>query len=181
LNVEKTLPRYLTLYIEPLIPVNTPQDDINKISTTHMLSWFQTKVNIAEFVKCFQKLNDRFFVICKDRECKEVLLNDFSRFEIRGIIYLMRNAHPLTSESRKNYIDITLYNLPFELNPDCVIQKFQKYATIIIELHSPTFRSFPTIQSGVRVIRVKALHTHIPRRIFALDLLRCDRTILMRT
>jgi hypothetical protein len=44
-----------------------------------MLSWFQTKVNISEFVKCFQKLNDRFYVTCKDRECKEVLLNDFSR------------------------------------------------------------------------------------------------------
>jgi hypothetical protein len=45
----------------------------NKISTTDMLSWFQTKVNISEFVKCFQKLNDRFYVTCKDRECKEVL------------------------------------------------------------------------------------------------------------
>jgi hypothetical protein len=78
------------------------------------------KVNISEFVKCFQKLNDRFYVTCKDRECKEVLLNDFSRFEIRGIIYLMRNAHPLTWESRKNYIDITLYNLPFEIKPDSV-------------------------------------------------------------
>lgn len=166
LNVEKTLSRELTLYIEPLTQVNTTQDDINKISTTDMLSWFQTKVNISEFVKCFQKLNDRFYVTCKDRECKEVLLNDFSRFEIRGIIYLMRNAHPLTWESRKNYIDITLYNLPFEIKPDSVIQKFQKYATIIIELRSPTFRSFPTIQSGVRVVRVKALHTHIPRRIF---------------
>ena len=165
-DVEKTLSRDLTLYIEPLIQVNTTQDDINKISTTDMLSWFQTKVNISEFVKCFQKLNDRFYVTCKDRECKEVLLNDFSRFEIRGIIYLMRNAHPLTWESRKNYIDITLYNLPFEIKPDSVIQKFQKYATIIIELRSPTFRSFPTIQSGVRVVRVKALHTHIPRRIF---------------
>jgi hypothetical protein len=38
LNVEKTLYRDLTLYIEPLIPVNTTQDDINKISTTDMLS-----------------------------------------------------------------------------------------------------------------------------------------------
>jgi hypothetical protein len=46
LNVEKTLSRDLTLYIEPLIQVNTTQDDINKISTTDMLSWFQTKVNI---------------------------------------------------------------------------------------------------------------------------------------
>ena len=95
LNVEKTLSRDLTLYIEPLIPVNTTQDDINKISTTDMLSWFQTNVNITEFAKCFQKLNDHFCVTCKDRECKEVLLSDFSRFEIRGIIYLMRNAHPL--------------------------------------------------------------------------------------
>jgi len=166
LNVGKTLSRNLTLYIEPLIPMNTTQDDRNKISTTDMLSWFQTKVNIAEFVKCFQKVNDRFFLTCKDEECKEVLLNDFSRFEIRDIVYLMRNAHPLTWESRKNYIDITIYNLPFEIKPDSVIQKFQKYATIIIELRSPTFRSFPTIQSGVRVVRVKALHTHIPRRIF---------------
>ena len=126
--------RDLTLYIEPLIQVNTTRDDINKISATDMLSWLQTKVNISEFVKCFQKLNDRFFVTCKDREYKEVLLNDFSRFEIRGIIYLMRNAHPLTWESRKNYIDVTLYNLPFEIKPDSVIHKFQKYATIIIKL-----------------------------------------------
>ena len=95
LNVEKTLSRDLTLYIEPLIPVNTTQDDINKISTTDMLSWFQTKVNIAEFAKYFQKLNDHFFVTCKDRECKDILLKDFSRFEIRGIIYLIRNVHPL--------------------------------------------------------------------------------------
>jgi hypothetical protein len=48
----------MIIYIEPLIPVNTTQDDINKISTTDMLSWFQTKVNIAEFAKYFQKLND---------------------------------------------------------------------------------------------------------------------------
>lgn len=166
LNVGKTLSRDLTLYIEPIIPVNTTQDDRNRISTTDMLSWFQTKVNVSEFVKCFQKVNDRFFLTCKDEICKEVLLNDFSRFEIRGIVYLMRSAHPLTWESRKNYIDITIYNLPFEIKPDSVIQKFRKYATTIIELRSPTFRSFPTIQSGVRVVRVKALHTHIPRRIF---------------
>jgi hypothetical protein len=44
-----------------------------------MLSWFQTKVNIAEFAKYFQKLNDHFFVTCKDRECKDILLKDFSR------------------------------------------------------------------------------------------------------
>jgi hypothetical protein len=50
---------------------------INKISTTDMLSWFQTKVNISEFVKCFQKLNDRFYVTCKDRECKEVSYDIF--------------------------------------------------------------------------------------------------------
>ena len=34
LNVEKILSRDLDLYIEPLIQVNTTQDDINKISTT---------------------------------------------------------------------------------------------------------------------------------------------------
>ena len=78
----------------------------------------------------------------------------------------MKNAHPLTWESRKNYIDITIYNLPFEIKPDSVIQKFQKYASIIIKLRSPTFKSLPTIKSVVQVVRVKALHTHIPRRIF---------------
>jgi hypothetical protein len=46
---------------------------------------------------------------------------DWIVLEIRGIIYLMRNAYPLTWESRKNYIDITLYNLPFEIKPDSVV------------------------------------------------------------
>ena len=112
--------RDLTLYIEPLIQVNTTQDDINKISTTDMLSWFQTKVNISEFAKCFQKLNHRFYVTCKYRECKEVLLNDFSRFEIRGIIYLMRNAHPLTWESRGFNV---FYNRRYFLNFRRYLQK----------------------------------------------------------
>lgn len=163
LNAEKVLPRDLTIYIESL---NTTQDDDNKLSTTDMLGWFQTKFNVAEVIKCFQKVNNTFYVTCQDNDCKEALLNDFSRFEIRGIVYIMRNAHPLTWETRKSYIDITIYNLPFEIKPDSVVQKFRKYTSTIIELRSPTFRSFPTIQSGVRVVRVKSLHTHIPRRIF---------------
>ena len=54
LNVEKTLSRDLTLYIEPLIQVNTTQDDINKISTTDMLSCFRQKLISQSLLNVFK-------------------------------------------------------------------------------------------------------------------------------
>ncbi|CAG2188177.1 CNBP [Mytilus edulis] len=55
--------------------------------------------------------------------------------------------------------------MPFEVKPAIVHKKISQYGKII-KLISPTFKNFPSIQSGVRIVRIASMEKPIPRKIY---------------
>ncbi|CAG2248428.1 CNBP [Mytilus edulis] len=74
-----------------------------------------------------------------------------STFVVNDTTFRSRRAEPLNL-GQKDYIDVTVFGLPFEIKPMAVRLKFEIYGEIQ-KLISPTFKEFPNIQSGVRIVR----------------------------
>ena len=166
-RIPKVLPRTLTLTIAPIKSDESeviPALDIT--TTSDLLTFFQTKIDIAEFVTCFQRVTkENFLVTCKDTDCVEVMLNDFSKFTFNDIDFEMKRAGPLVWEAMSDSIDITIYGLPFEIGPRAVYRKLMQFCQII-DIRSPGFKDFPNIMSGVRIVKAKVINKPIPRKIY---------------
>ncbi|CAG2204059.1 CNBP [Mytilus edulis] len=93
-----------------------------------------------------------------------VNITDLITFVVNDTTFRSRRAEPLNL-GLKDYIDVIVFGLPFEIKPMAVRSKFEIYGEIQ-KLISPSFKEFPNIQSGVRIVRMKKLYRQIPKKLY---------------
>ncbi|CAG2202001.1 CNBP [Mytilus edulis] len=141
------------------------KETAEQINTRDVLFTLQSSVNITDLIVCFQKSGkSSYLATCRDEHSLETFLNEFQTFVVNDTTFRSRRAEPLNL-GLKDYIDVIVFGLPFEIKPMAVRSKFEIYGEIQ-KLISPSFKEFPNIQSGVRIVRMKKLYRQIPKKLY---------------
>ncbi|CAC5410119.1 unnamed protein product [Mytilus coruscus] len=141
------------------------RETAEQLNTRDVLFTLQSSVNISDLIICFQKSGkSSYLATCRDEHSLETFLNEFQTFVVNDTTFRSRRAEPLNL-GQKDYIDVIVFGLPFEIKPMAVRKKFEIYGEIQ-KLISPTFKEFPNIQSGVRIVRMNKLYRQIPKKLY---------------
>ncbi|CAG2249257.1 unnamed protein product [Mytilus edulis] len=149
ITINKTIARHLTAKITKTSPLQKENlsDNIqkeklveDKITTTDILTHLQTITNVSDLIKCLQRINqDLYMVTCKDSTSLQTFLGKFAKFQIGNTEFTTEKAGPLQWENKKDFIDVLIYGMPFEVKPAI---------------------------SGVRIVRIASMEKPIPRKIY---------------
>ncbi|CAC5358983.1 unnamed protein product [Mytilus coruscus] len=141
------------------------RETAEQLNTIDVLFTLQSSVNITDLIICFQTSGkSSYLATCRDEHSLETFLNEFQTFVVNDTTFRSRRAEPLNL-GQKDYIDVTVFGLPFEIKPMGVRKKFEIYGEIQ-KLITPTFKEFPNIQSGVRIVRMNKLYRQIPKKLY---------------
>ncbi|CAC5386262.1 unnamed protein product [Mytilus coruscus] len=139
------IPRPCTLTIQS-------QYETPKITSAEMLHYINSEINldISVLIGYFQSTGiNSFSASFRDEHSKEIFQDVFrDQFEVKEVTFNVEQAEPLKWENKKRTIDITLFGIPYELKPEYIRNKMQKYVDIR-EIKYNTYKDFPDISSGV--------------------------------
>ena len=161
IRVAKTINRPCTLEIFPLV------DSGPKIKSVEMLHHFNNELNmeISNLISCFQSIwGNKFLASFHNEHSKELFMDIFSQnFTVNGQDFTADHALPLEWENQKNTIDILLFGAPYELKPEYIKNKLNKYVEIE-RLKYGKYSDFPEIDSGVITVVATRIKEDIPRK-----------------
>lgn len=158
--LQKFIERPLTVDVQPI------QTGEYNLTTDTMLQKIKDKgYNIDHIICCQNNGKSCFNVTFKDLKAKELFLITFEKFKCNDAIYTSAPSVPLDLEVKRDHLDISIFGIPYELSDDIVTAKISKYADVQF-VRRQTFKNFPNIQSGVRVVRVKNISKPIPSKLY---------------
>lgn len=163
IRVEKCIYRPCTLQITPI------NNSGEKIKSVEMLHHFNNIINIPidGLIKCFQSNGENTFLATfRDEQSKELFQGVITeQFSIGEQKYQLSEATPLSWENKKPNIEIKLFGVPYEIKPEYIRQKLDKYVDIE-NFKYTTYSDFPDIESGVQIVTANCIKQDIPRKIY---------------
>ncbi|CAC5369136.1 unnamed protein product [Mytilus coruscus] len=162
IKIGKMIPRPCTLTIQS-------QDETPKITSAEMLHYINSEINIdiSALIGYFQSTGiNKFSASFRDEHSKEIFQDVFKdQFEVKEVTFNVVQSEPLQWENKKRTIDITLFGIPYELKPEYIRNKMQKYVDIG-EIKYNTYKDFPDISSGVVTVVANSIKEDIPKKIY---------------
>ncbi|CAC5414128.1 unnamed protein product [Mytilus coruscus] len=162
IKIGKMIPRPCTLTIQS-------QNETPKITSAEMLHYINSEISldISALIGYFQSTGiNKFSASFRDEHSKEIFQNVFrDQFEVKEVTFNVEQAEPLQWENKKRTIDITLFGIPYELKPEYIRNKMQKYVDIG-EIKYNTYKDFPDISSGVVTVVANSIKEDIPKKIY---------------
>ncbi|CAC5411274.1 unnamed protein product [Mytilus coruscus] len=162
IKIGKMIPRPCTLTIQS-------EYESPKITSAEMLHFINSEISldVSALIGYFQSTGpNKYSASFRDENSKEIFQGIFrDHFEVQGIEFNMIQAEPRKWENKKRTIDITLFGIPYELKPEYIRNKMQKYVDIS-EIRYNTFKDFPDISSGMVTVVANSIKEDIPKTIY---------------
>jgi len=136
------------------------------VNTTEVLDEILNKGIPETAISCFARV---------DSSTYDVTINDLTimgKFnEVASSLTTGENKYEAVEapniiwEKRPLWIPVTVFGIPFEIDDQVVLAKFTKYGNPEGVLQQ-SFKKYPYIKSGVRVLKMKSITRPIPNNIF---------------
>ncbi|CAC5384256.1 unnamed protein product [Mytilus coruscus] len=166
IKIGKMIPRPCTLTTQS-------QNETPKITSAEMLHYINSEINldISALIGYFKSTGiNKFSASFRDEHSKEIFQNVFrDQFEVKEVTFNVVQAEPYNGKIKRRTIDITLFGIPYELKPEYIRNKMQKYVDIG-EIKYNTYKDFPDISSGVVTVvanRIKEDCPEPPRKVWS--------------
>lgn len=136
------------------------------VTTTELLEALINAGVRESNITCFARVDNRTY----DITLYDVLNSDTLHKAVENItvgdnVYTSELAPNIIWENKPRWTPVTIFGLPFEVDDKVVMAKFTKYGDPEGVKHQ-TFKNYPYIQSGVRIIKMVTITKPIPNHLF---------------
>ncbi|KAK6175429.1 hypothetical protein SNE40_013895 [Patella caerulea] len=145
-----------------------PDDDhsFSGIASIDFLYFLQAKEYNIQNIKCLQNIGKgKFCLTLQDILAKEIFLETFKTFTIKNCNYTVEAAGNNTWEYPVDSIPVAVFGLPCEMENKHIVNKLLNYCDLV-KCDRSTFKPFPTVESGVRIVYAKKIYKPIPSHIY---------------
>ena len=157
--------RPMTLYL------HSEDDDSSDIQTVDIIKTLSMSNEFYDFdiseIASLQKCDaGSYYMSFHSEKFRENFETKYQKFQVNSEEITVKQASPLIFSVKSNYIGITIFGVPWEIDDEAIANKLEPYVEGFKDIYHTTFSSYPTIESGVRIMNVKRVIKNIPPKLY---------------